>query len=77
MESTLNDIYRRLLPELNLTEDDVKPAGSAGKKAPGETSGDIDLAVDENTLISRNDFTDPEEYFDRIEEIGEKYGITT
>lgn len=46
VEATMDDIYTRLLPELGLTKDDVKPVGSTGKKLPGGTSGDIDLAMD-------------------------------
>lgn len=46
VEATLDDIYKRLLPELGLSREDVEPVGSTGKKLPGGTSGDIDLAMD-------------------------------
>ena len=45
VEATLQDIYKRLLPRLGLTKDDVQSVGSTGKKLPGGTSGDIDLAM--------------------------------
>ncbi|HPM74257.1 MAG TPA: hypothetical protein PLA71_00880 [Saccharofermentans sp.] len=54
VQATLDDIYKRLLPTLGLTKDNVAVLGSTGKKKPGGSSGDIDLAIDMTKMVDKN-----------------------
>lgn len=56
--ATLDDIYERFIDRcLGLQPGiDTQTLGSAGKKLPGETSGDIDIAIDYNVLKEKWDF---------------------
>ena len=56
--STYSDIVKRLLKKINLKERDVSMLGSTGKKRPGGSSGDMDLAIDTNVLIKNNKLKD-------------------
>jgi hypothetical protein len=64
VEETLNDIYKRLLPRLGLTKNDVQSVGSTGKKLPGGTSGDIDLAMPQDKVMKGTGTETPEEFMD-------------
>ena len=44
--ATLETIYQRLLPLIGIAKEDTGVLGSAGKKLPGGSSGDLDLALD-------------------------------
>lgn len=69
--ATLRDIDDRLLPALGLTKDDAFPVGSTGKKLPGHTSGDIDLAVDQNRLMEVQGIETPEEFVDFAHQVAD------
>jgi len=43
--ATVDEIYKKLLPALKIKQDDTAMLGSTGKKKPGESSGDMDIAV--------------------------------
>jgi len=62
---TLKDIDKKILTRfLKLKNKDWAALGSTGKKLPGQTSGDIDIAIDINT-IAKN-------YKIPIDEVGKK-----
>ena len=62
---TLKDIDKKILSRfLKLTDKDWSALGSTGKKLPGQTSGDIDIAIDINTISKT--FKIP------LEEVGQK-----
>lgn len=75
VEATLDDIYKRLLPELGLSRNDVEPVGSTGKKLPGGTSGDIDLAMDQKKVMEGCEVETPDEFMDFCEDVFEKLGV--
>jgi hypothetical protein len=69
VQATLEDIYKRLLPKLGLTKDDVECVGSTGKKLPGGTSGDIDLAMPQDKIMQTTECETPEEFIDFCQEL--------
>ena len=75
VEATLQDIYRRLLPRLGLTKDDVASVGSTGKKLPGGTSGDIDLAMPQEKVMAGTGCETPEEFIDYCQELFDELDI--
>lgn len=52
--ATLEAIYRDFLPKLKLKKKDIALLGSTGKKAPGQSSGDIDMALSATELLKQN-----------------------
>lgn len=60
----MEDIYKRLLPKLGLTSSDVECVGSTGKKLPGGTSGDIDMAMPQDKVMAATGCETPEEFID-------------
>jgi len=52
--ATLETIYSDLLPKLGLSKKDTALLGSTGKKKSGESSGDIDIAIDTKILLFKN-----------------------
>ena len=75
VKPTIDDICERLVKGFGLGKEDVQPVGSTGKKLPGGSSGDIDLAIDQNRLMEVNGFTNPEEYIDKCNELAEKFDV--
>lgn len=75
VQATLDDIYKRLLPELGLTKDDVEIVGSTGKKLPGGTSGDIDLAMPQDKIMQATECETPEEFIDFCQDLFEKLDV--
>jgi hypothetical protein len=67
VKATLNDIFKNLLSKMNLSETDTRLLGSTGKKRVGESSGDIDIAIDVTALISRNKLESEKDVFSFIE----------
>ena len=45
IDKTYAYVIKEVLPLIGITEDAIKPIGSFKKKAPDQTSGDIDIAV--------------------------------
>jgi hypothetical protein len=57
VKPTLDWIKKNVFPVIGLTDygDDAAVIGSAGKKAPGDTSGDIDIAVSADKIAGHLD----------------------
>ena len=70
--STIDDINNILIPHLNIKSSDTSLLGSTGKKLPGGSSGDIDLAVSCKTISENNNLTSSE-IFDFIIEQSKKF----
>lgn len=51
VSDTLRSLYGKLLPKLKLKPSNISSLGSTGKKAPGGTSGDIDIGVEIKSLM--------------------------
>lgn len=64
--ATLADIERQLLPKLNIKKSDTASLGSTGKKAPGDSSGDVDLAISVQALTQNNNIETPKELYDFV-----------
>ena len=75
VEATLQDIYKRLLPRLGLTKDDVQSVGSTGKKLPGGTSGDIDLAMPQEKVMAGTECETPEEFIDYCQDLFDELDV--
>ena len=75
VQATLDDIYKRLLPRLGLTKDDVECVGSTGKKLPGGTSGDIDLAMPQDKIMQTTECETPEEFIDFCQGLFEELDV--
>ena len=75
VQATLEDIYKRLLPKLGLTKDDVECVGSTGKKLPGGTSGDIDLAMPQDKIMQATECETPEEFMDFCQGLFEELDV--
>lgn len=54
VDKTVKTVYSKLLPLFGLTKNDVALLGSTGKKLPGGSSGDMDLAVSKKKLMEEN-----------------------
>lgn len=58
VQPTLDYIYKTLLPYININKNDTSLLGSTGKKLPGGSSGDIDLAINYNAIIKKHESFD-------------------
>lgn len=74
VEATLDDICERLLPKIGLTKDDVECVGSTGKKLPGGTIGDIDLAMPQQKIMDALGIETPEEFIDHCQDAFDSLG---
>ncbi len=73
VEATMNDIYAKVLPFLKITKKDTGNLGSTGKKLPGGSSGDVDLAIDIHAVLRNNkNINDVDELFDKLVDIAKK-----
>lgn len=54
VEGTYRFIIKSIFPLLSLSEDFAKPIGSFMKKLPGQTSGDIDIAILADRIAGEN-----------------------
>jgi len=67
VEATMNDIYSKVLPLLNISKNDTGNLGSTGKKLPGGSSGDVDLAIDIHAVLRNNkNINDLDQLFDKL-----------
>lgn len=73
--ATMEKIYSRLLPLLNLTKGDVASLGSTGKKLPGGSSGDVDLAISVPALMKNNGLFKKEEIYPFLINAAESLGV--
>lgn len=76
VESTLQAIYTKIIQPLNITIKDTGLLGSTGKKRPGGSSGDIDIAIDANKVLRANNIQIADELFDFIVEKSKKVSNT-
>lgn len=72
--ATMDSVYKKLLPLLGIGKDQTAVLGSTGKKLPGGTSGDIDLAVDRNAIMRFNKLKTTEEFYQFLIHMAERLG---
>ena len=75
--STLDDIYKNVLPEFKIKKTDTDMytiLGSAGKKKDNESSGDIDLAISIEQVMKGFKLKTKEEAMKKIQDIVAKLG---
>ncbi len=77
VKETLKDIYKKLLPALNIPKEAVAVLGSTGKKRSGETSGDIDLAIDVSALFTLPQINTEDDMIKYVESVVEDIDIIT
>jgi hypothetical protein len=66
---TIENVKKQILPAFKLKPTDLKVLGSAGKKAPGETSGDIDIGIKMKSLMHNNKVKSEEEIWGLINKV--------
>lgn len=64
--ATLNTALKELGRSLKISNNDMASLGSTGKKAPGQKSGDIDLAISAPALLKNNNLNSYNELMDYI-----------
>ena len=74
VQATMEKVYNKLLPLLGITKTNTALLGSTGKKLPGGTSGDVDLAVDKPAIMKLNDLKTTEELYQFIIQATERLG---
>lgn len=72
--ATMEVVYKRLLPLLGIRQNNTALLGSTGKKLPGGTSGDVDLAVDKQLIMKVNRLKDTKEFYDFLIHAAERLG---
>ena len=71
---TYNDIVSKFLPKLGLTKADVELLGSVGKKAPGGSSGDIDIATSAPAFLKQKGIESFNDILKKISGAAKKLG---
>ena len=66
VEATLKAISTKIIKPLKITTKDIGILGSTGKRKPGGSSGDIDIAIDANKVLRANAIQIADELFDFI-----------
>ncbi len=66
VEATLKEISTKIIGPLKITSKDIGILGSTGKRKPGGSSGDIDIAIDANKVLRANAIQVADELFDFI-----------
>ncbi len=66
VEATLKAISTKIIKPLKITTKDIGVLGSTGKRKPGGSSGDIDIAIDANKVLRANAIQVADELFDFI-----------
>lgn len=74
VSATMDDVYRKLLPLLGITKDHTALLGSTGKKLPGGSSGDMDLAVDKKAIMKLNNLKDTASLYQFLIHAAERLG---
>lgn len=69
VKSTLETVYKKVLPALKIQKEDIRLLGSTGKKLPGNFSGDMDMAVDISAIVKNNKIEDEKEILPFIEKV--------
>ena len=63
VSATMEMVYKKLLPLLGITKKNTALLGSTGKKLPGGSSGDVDLAIDKPVIMKINNLKTSEELY--------------
>lgn len=71
---TVNQIIKDFLPKLKLKKSDIAVLGSTGKKAPGQSSGDIDIALSAAELLKQNNVDTYDEMMNYVVSVVKKLG---
>jgi hypothetical protein len=71
VEATLKTVYDKVLPLLNVKQEDTAVLGSTGKKNAGGSSGDIDLAID----ITKNKINDVKEFVKHAQAVANELDV--
>lgn len=74
VDATLKTIYNKLLPKLKVDVAHTASLGSTGKKAPGDSSGDIDMAISIQDLVQNNGLETPKEIYDFVKSVADSTG---
>ena len=74
---TLKSISTGIIKVLKIKDKDTGLLGSTGKKKPGGSSGDIDMAIDANKVLRANDIKVADELFDFIADKVKKISKST
>lgn len=74
VQPTLNAIYKELIKWIGLRKEDTAVLGSTGKKLPGGSSGDIDLAVDLNAIEEQHGSID--NWVESVIDFCNSYGVS-
>ena len=77
VKDTLKSISTGIVKVLKITDKDTGLLGSTGKKKPGGSSGDIDMAIDANKVLRANGIQLADELFDFIANKVKKISKTT
>jgi flagellar basal body rod protein FlgB len=72
--ATVEKIYSDLLPKLKIKKSDTALLGSTGKKAPRESSGDIDIALSATELLKKNNVDTYDEMMNYVVDAIKKAG---
>ena len=72
--ATLNKAEAELSKALKISKSDMASLGSTGKKAPGQKSGDMDLAISAPSLLKNNNLNSLNELMDYIVAAVKKLG---
>ncbi len=65
--ATLKTIFKKVISTFKIKDKDVGLLGSTNKKKSGESSGDIDIAIDANAILRANNLHNASEVFDFID----------
>ena len=77
VKDTLKSISTGIVKVLKITDKDTGLLGSTGKKKPGGSSGDIDMAIDANKVLRANGIQLADQLFDFIANKVSKISKTT
>jgi hypothetical protein len=77
VKDTLESISKGIIKVLKISDKDTGLLGSTGKKLPGGSSGDIDIAIDANKVLRANGIQLADELFDFISNKVSKISKTT
>ena len=64
--ATLEKIYKEVLPALGVKKADTRSLGSTGKRLPGGSSGDVDLAISSASLLKASKGLTKADIFDYL-----------
>lgn len=73
---TLKSFYSKVLPVLRITKNDTAVLGSTGKKLPGGSSGDIDIAVSRPALVKNGLGIADSDIFAYVVHCAKKLGVS-